>query len=90
MAGAPIGNQNARKRPRILGDTLLRELTQKPEETLKIALKLIEAAKNGESWAQNLIWERLDGKIPQALVGDDDEPAINIREILVRSVDSDR
>ena len=79
---APLGNQNARKRPRLLTDALRRELTQSPEEALAVARKLIDAAKAGESWAQNLIWERLDGKVPQAIVGDDDEPAISLKGVI--------
>jgi hypothetical protein len=86
MAGAPLGNTNGAKRKRLLGDALKRELTQKPEDILKIAQTLIEKAKSGEAWAQALILERVDGKMPQALVGDDDEPAIQIGEIVVRGI----
>lgn len=76
--GAPVGNQNARKRTRMLTDALKRELTQNPDEVRAIAQTLIESAKAGDSWAQNLIWDRLDGKVPQPVVGDDDEPAIRV------------
>lgn len=73
---APEGNQNARKRNRMLTDALKRELTQNPEDALAVTRKLIECAKNGESWAQVLIHERVDGKVPQAIVGDDEEAPI--------------
>ena len=76
MAGAPVGNTNGAKQKRLLSDCLKRELTQKPEDILAIARKLIESAKEGQPWAMNLLHERVDGKVPQALVGDDDEPAI--------------
>lgn len=86
--GAPVGNQNARKKTRMLTDALKRELTQNPEEVLEVARKLISSAKNGESWAQNLIWERVDGKVAQAIVGDDDEPPINVAtKIMLGSLD---
>lgn len=79
MAGAPVGNQNAAKRNRILTAALKRELTQKPEDVLAIALKLIEDAKNGDSAARNLLFERVDGKVAQPVTGgDDDEPAIKV------------
>lgn len=84
--GAPIGNQNARKRPRLLTDALRRELTQKPEDALAVARKLIDSAKDGEPWAQSLLWERADGKVAQAIVGDDEHDPISLREILIRSV----
>lgn len=82
MAGAPVGNQNARKRNRMLTDALKRELTQNPEEVAAVARKLIDAAKNGESWAQSLIWDRLDGKVPQPLVGDDEEAPITLKGVI--------
>lgn len=76
MAGAPTGNRNGAKKNRLLTDALKRELVQNPEDALAVTRKLIECAKNGESWAQVLIHERVDGKVPQAIVGDDDEPPI--------------
>lgn len=76
MAGAPVGNRNGAKKNRLLTDALKRELTQNPEDVLAIARKLIESAKAGEPWAQTLIHERVDGKVPQAIVGDDDEAPI--------------
>lgn len=79
---APEGNQNARKRNRLLTDALKRELTQNPEDVLAIAQKLIQSAKDGEPWAQALIHERVDGKVPQALVGDEDEPPILLKGVI--------
>jgi hypothetical protein len=73
MSGAPLGNRNGSKKNRMLTDALKRELTQNPDDVLAIARKLIESAKAGEPWAQTLIHERVDGKVPQAIVGDDEE-----------------
>ena len=81
--GAPEGNQNARKRNRMLTDALKRELTQKPEDALAVARKLIERAKEGDSWAQSLIFERVDGKVAQAIVGDDEEAPISVKGLAV-------
>jgi hypothetical protein len=89
MAGAPVGNQNGRKRNRMLSDALKRELTQKPEDVLAIALKLIEDAKAGDNAARALIFDRVDGKVPQPLVGDDEEAPISVREILIRAIGTD-
>lgn len=77
MAGAPAGNQNARKANRMLTDALKRELTQNPEDCRLIARMLIDKAKAGEPWAQALIHDRVDGKAPQPHTGgDEDDPPI--------------
>lgn len=88
MAGAPTGNRNGAKKNRLLTDALRRELVQNPDDALAIARKTIECAKAGEAWAQALAYERLDGKVPQAIVGDDDEDPITIKEIVIRAVDA--
>ena len=75
---APAGNSNAAKKNRLLTDCLRRELTQNPDDVLAITRKLIESAKAGEPWAQALVHDRSDGKVPQPLVGDEDEPPIQI------------
>ncbi len=84
--GAPAGNQNARKQNRVLTDSLRRELTQHPEDVLAITRKLIEAAKSGEAWAQTLVHDRSDGKVPQPVVGDNEEDPINILSRIERVV----
>lgn len=73
--GGQPGNQNGSKRNRLLTAALKRELTQKPEDVLAIALKLIEDAKTGDSAARALLFDRVDGKVPQPLVGGDDDEA---------------
>jgi hypothetical protein len=79
--GAPLGNTNGSKRNRVLGDALKRELAQKPDDVVKIVRKTIDAAIAGEPWAQTLVYERVDGKMPQAIVGDDDEPGIKFSRV---------
>lgn len=82
MAGAPIGNRNGAKKNRLLTDALRRELVQNPEDVLAIVRKTIECAKNGEQWAQALAYERLDGKVAQAIIGgDEDDPPLRIARI---------
>ena len=86
---APKGNQNAVKSKRILTDALRRQLTQNPKDVLAIARRLIQSAQNGDAWAQSLIFERLDGKVPQAIGGDDDlDPIRTLAEIVIRNVDA--
>jgi hypothetical protein len=86
---APVGNSNAAKKNRLLTDALKRELTKSPEKVVAIANKLIERALEGDAWAQALIYERCDGKVPQALVGDEDEPPITVKEIVIRAINGD-
>lgn len=74
--GAPRGNQNAAKRNRLLGDGLLRELTQNPDDALAIVRRTIESAKAGESWAQQLVYDRVDGKLAVPLGGSDELPPL--------------
>ena len=82
IMAAPHGNQNAVKKNRLLTDAFKRELVQNPEDALAIVRKTIQAAKAGEPWAQALAYERSDGKVPQALVGDDEEPAIRLQGVV--------
>lgn len=86
MAGAPLGNANGAKKNRMLTDALKRELTQNPEDVKKIARKLIDSAIAGESWAQSLIHDRVDGKVPQAIVGDSDADPINLYQRIERAI----
>jgi hypothetical protein len=79
--GAPVGNRNAAKKQRLLTDCLKRELTQSPEDVLAITRKLIESAKAGEPWAQALVHDRSDGKVPQPIVGDDEEAPIRVDRV---------
>ncbi len=83
---APAGNQNAAKKNRMLGDALKRILTQDPEEVRAVAVKLVESAKAGEAWAQALIWDRVDGKLPTSLVGDSESDPINVVQRLERAI----
>lgn len=87
---APLGNTNGAKRNRLLGDALKRKLAQNPERLDKIVEKTLTAAEAGEEWAQRLVYERVDGKMPQAIVGDDDEPAVKFARVLRTIVDPKR
>jgi hypothetical protein len=80
--GAPVGNNNGATQTRLLTDALKRELTQRPDDVLAIANKLIERAKEGDSWAMALIHDRVDGKAPQPLVGGDEEDGAPIRLLI--------
>jgi hypothetical protein len=68
----------------------IKEATEEGGTKLRaVADALIEKAMSGDVQAIKEVADRLDGKVPQAVVGDDDEPAINlvaeIRRTIVRA-----
>ena len=94
MAGAPKGNQNARRKP--WADALRRALARNggsiDSGLNNIADQVIVAALNGDQWAIKELAERLDGKAAQSVdVTSDGEqvtmPAV-IRLVAVSEPDS--
>jgi hypothetical protein len=68
-------------------DALMMELKGEPgrKRLRKLAVKLIECAANGEPWAFNLLVERTDGKVPQPVQGDNDNP-IQVHHVIKRII----
>lgn len=69
MAGAPTGNQNARK-AKIWQQAIKRALARKVNSTVDAGLdsladKLVEAGLNGDQWALIEIGNRMDGRPAQ-------------------------
>jgi hypothetical protein len=54
----------------------------------KVARRLIDKASEGDVRAIEELANRLDGKVPQAIVGDDDEPAVRLKLIERRIVNT--
>ena len=52
----------------------------------EVAEELVNQALAGEGWAIKEIADRTDGKVPQAIVGDDDEPPLAIQLLELRAV----
>jgi hypothetical protein len=66
---APIGNQNAAK-SRLFEQTLKRAITQDDGVRLRRAAEtLLDKAADGESWAMQMLADRLDGKPSQQIIG---------------------
>jgi hypothetical protein len=77
--GAQPGNQNARK-AKIWEQALKRALARASNATVdagldKIADTVVAQAMEGNKDAWQEIGQRLDGKVPQALIGGDEEDA---------------
>jgi hypothetical protein len=71
--GGQPNNTNAQKRGAFLRE-LTKELTQNPEQLRKAIKKLLEQASRGESWAIQMLADRLDGKpISGKLVADSED-----------------
>lgn len=64
-----------------------RALAVHPSYVARIVNRTLLAAMRGEEWAVRLTFERVDGKMPQAIVGDDDEPAVKFSRVLRTIVD---
>lgn len=57
----------------------------------RMAEKVLEKAQEGDMQAVTFVAERIDGKVPQAVIGDDDSDAIKIdTNMTVRFVRADR
>jgi phage terminase large subunit-like protein len=87
VAGAPVGNQNARK-AKIWTDAVKRAISRRANGDLSggldtLADKLVIAAESGEQWAMLELGNRLDGKPAQAIVGgDEDDNPIQVSGVI--------
>jgi len=72
---ANITTPGGRKADKILRDALLAVQRQEPERLKRVALAWWEAAETDQQ-ARNALADRLDGKAPQPIVGDDDHDSI--------------
>ena len=73
--GAPIGNRNAAKENRLWASTLHRVVTQENSKRLRlVAESLLAKAIEGDVPAIRELGDRIDGKVPQGIVGADGGP----------------
>lgn len=83
------GNANSgRKQEKPFRDALRMELARAGEDgkTLrKIAAALISKAEEGDMQAIKELADRVDGKVPQAVIGDEENP-INLVHQITRSI----
>lgn len=84
MAGNP--NPVGRKADKVVRDALLAALRQKPQRLKNAAEAAWAKAEEGDLGAFREIADRLDGKVPQAVVGDDDYDPINVLQRIERVI----
>ena len=90
-SGAQPGNQNAAK-ARKWRAAIQRALARKSgsvDSGLDTAAdKLVTLMHEGDKWAIDHVADRLDGKVPQAIIGgDEDDAPVRVEQILIRAVD---
>lgn len=93
MAGAPLGNQNGAK-GKDWRDAIRRATARIGEADYrrgldKLADQFVAAVGMGDIAAFREYGDRIDGKVPQAIVGDDEsDPIRTVSEVLIRAVDA--
>jgi len=80
-AGAPRGNRNSSTEKRLFADAVRRLAVQQDGRELRAVVEsLFTSAKSGEVPAIKEIADRLDGKVPQGIVGADGGP-VQIQDV---------
>lgn len=85
------GNPNGvPKRAKLWRDAINRAIKRReqddPQALEKLADKLLQAVDDGDVSAMKEFGDRVDGKVPQALVGDNDEDPINVLSKIERVI----
>lgn len=82
--GAPAGNQNAKK-AKLWSEAIKREIARLENGDLdkgldRLARKLVKAGDDGDRFALEEIGNRIEGKVPQGIIGgEDDDPPLKLR-----------
>lgn len=77
-----IANPEGARKHKLWDGALRRAITQEDGARLrKAAESLLDQAAAGEAWAIKELADRLDGKAPQAIVGDTDNPVAFVSRI---------
>ena len=79
------GNPLGRLTEKPMRDALRLEIAAAGEDQRalrRIMRKLIKQAEEGDKTAISMIWDRLEGKPAQALIGDNEADPINIKRII--------
>jgi hypothetical protein len=83
------GNPEGRRKDKKARDALVVKLLEAGEDMprlRKVWGAIIDKAEQGDVAAAREIFDRLDGKVPQALIGDDSEDPINVLSKIERVI----
>jgi hypothetical protein len=83
------GNPEGRRKDKKARDALVMKLLEAGEDMprlRKVWGAIIDKAEQGDVSAAREIFDRLDGKVPQALIGDDGEDPINVLSKIERVI----
>lgn len=83
------GNPGGRKKQKPFADALRLAIAAAGDDKRslrKIAEALLDKAGEGDTQAIREVADRLDGKVPQALIGDDDEDPVNVLTTIERVI----
>jgi hypothetical protein len=88
------GNPSGRRKDKKARDALVMALLDAGEDMprlRKVWAAILDKAETGDVAAAKEIFDRLDGKVPQAIIGDDEEDAVKvlarIERIIVKPAD---
>ena len=88
---APGNTLSSLRKPRVVFDSLVREVTQNPAKLKAALASILDKAAEGDLAAMDWIACRLEGKPAQAVTvsGDEDRPLINLVKMVVVRADAD-
>lgn len=92
FAPGQSGNPGGRpKRAKLWQDAIIRAIKRReqddPQALEKLADKLLAKVEEGDVPAIKEFGDRIDGKVPQAIIGDDDEAPIRVTRIELVAAD---
>ena len=84
------GNPGGRRKNRPWRDAIERAITRANKEGMQavdeLADAFLAACLSGDVAALKELGDRIDGKVPQAIVGDEDEAPLNVVHKIVREI----
>ena len=85
--GNKLGAKANHKKPRILTQKLISRLNDADGVALdRLLAALIAKAQEGDVPAIKEIFDRVEGKVPQAVIGSDEDPAISFIHRIERAI----
>ena len=82
-AGAPVGNRNGNKN-KVWSDMLRLIVTQDKRKRMRAAAEaLVSKAEEGDTAALKELGDRVEGRVPQAITGQEGGPIVHVIERVI-------